>query len=117
MPSRLVRWIVPTLIFTAALPTAAPAEASAPVVTRTCRQGRWHIAETKNFFVCSDQSAAHARRLAEGAEAQRTALRKLWLGTDADEAWSPQCHLVLHSTREAYVAAVGRGGQWTIGSS
>jgi hypothetical protein len=132
MSTRLVQWIVPTLspalslvsmslvsvsLVLAASPTEVFAENSGSVVTKISRQGRWHIAETKNFFVCSDQSAGHARRLAEGAEEQRKSLRKLWLGTDSDEAWTPVCHLVLHSTREGYVAAVGRGGQWTIGSS
>jgi hypothetical protein len=135
MPLGLARWIAPALCIASALvammrPTVVHAEtgtvkggvgktgaAATPVVTKTSRQGRWHIAETKNFFVCSDESAAHARRLAEGAEAQRVALQKLWLGAESDAAWSPRCHLVLHGTREGYVAAVGRGGQWTIGSS
>src|SRR5687767_11775921 len=110
MPFGCKRWIVPALFAASALvatmrPTAAwaetgSAEAATSVVTKTSRQGRWHVAETKNFFVCSDQSAKHARRLAEGAEAQRSALQKLWLGSVSDEAWSPQCHVVLHSTRE-----------------
>jgi hypothetical protein len=141
------RWIVPALFAASALaattrPTAAgaaagsaaagsaaagsaeagsaaagSAEAPTSVVTKTSRAGRWHVAETKNFFVCSDQSLEQARRLAEGAEEQRAALQKLWLGSISDQAWTPQCHLVLHATREGYVAAVGRGGQWTIGSS
>src|SRR5262245_52190496 len=109
MSTRLVQWIVPALVLAVMFPTAAFGEGSARVVTKTSRQGRWHIAETKNFFVCSDESAGHARRLAEGAEAQRSVLQKLWLGNESDEAWTPQCHLVLHATREGYVAAVGRG--------
>ena len=123
MLSRIARWIAPALIFAAAAPTTLLAEtesqpvAAASTVTATGIEGRWHIAETKNFYVCSDESAAHARRLAEGAEAQRAALQKLWLGAESDKAWSPRCHVVLHSTRKGYVAAVGRGGQWTIGSS
>jgi len=141
MPLRFVRWIAPALLLTSALSTAfrprsalaetgtaesgaaengaviGAAETGGSVVFRTSRLGRWHVAETKNFYVCSDESAVHARRLAEGAEAQRTALQKLWLGAESDQTWSPRCHLVLHGTREGYVAAVGRGGQWTIGSS
>jgi hypothetical protein len=128
MPSCLARWIVPALWIASAFPaalrtTAALAETgssgtkASSVVTATSLQGRWYVAETKNFYVCSDESASYARRLAEGAEAQRAALRTLWLGSISDETWTPRCHVVLHSTRQGYVAAVGRGGQWTIGSS
>jgi hypothetical protein len=47
----------------------------------------------------------------------RNALYAKWLGEDAAKDWNPKCQIVLHSSKQSYVSAVGRGGERTVGSS
>jgi hypothetical protein len=47
----------------------------------------------------------------------RHALCAKWCGADATEEWNPKCQLVLYSSKQSYVAVVGRGGERTVGSS
>lgn len=95
---------------------AATPERSPIVATR--RDGTWHIAETANFFVCSNQSLESACDLAVRAERQRDALRGQWFGgAGEDVTWSPRCQLVWHATRAGYTAAVGPGSESTVGSA
>jgi hypothetical protein len=88
-----------------------------PNLHRTYRQGRWFVLETANFQICCEQSEAPAGHLARHAETLRNLLRAKWLGEDSSNVWSPRCQIVLHSSQRSYVAAVGRGGERTVGSS
>lgn len=47
----------------------------------------------------------------------RHALCAKWRGADATEEWNPKCQIVIYSRKQSYVAAVGRGGERTVGSS
>jgi hypothetical protein len=81
------------------------------------RHGRWFVLETANFHVCCEHSEATATHLARHAEMLRNSLYSKWLGADAAVEWNPKCHIVLYSSKRNYVAAVGRGGERTVGSS
>lgn len=84
---------------------------------RSYRDGRWFVAETTNFRVCCDESEALAIDLSRHAESLRAKLRSQWLGEDSGTDWTPKCEVVLHSSRQSYAAAVGRGSERTVGSS
>jgi hypothetical protein len=81
------------------------------------RHGRWFVLETANFQVCCEQSESPATYLARHAEVLRHALYDKWLGAHAAKDWNPKCQIVLHSSKQSYVSAVGRGGERTVGSS
>jgi len=55
--------------------------------------------------------------VAKLAEERRTAIYEHWRGQDKPGEWEPKCVLVLHLSRQAYSAAVGRGSERTLGSS
>ena len=74
-------------------------------------------AETENFDVYSYDSSWPAAEVGKLADDRRTAIYQHWRGKDALEAWKPKCVLVLHASRQSYLAAVGRGGERTLGSS
>jgi hypothetical protein len=84
---------------------------------RSYREGHWFVAETTNFRVCCDESEALAIDLSRHAESLRAKLRSQWLGEDSEKDWTPKCEVVLHSSRQSYAAAVGRGSERTVGSS
>lgn len=88
-----------------------------PHIDRSYRQGRWFVLETANFQVCCEQSKTPATHLARHAETLRNVLRAKWLDEASSDAWNPKCQIVLHATRQSYVAEVGRGGERTVGSS
>jgi hypothetical protein len=73
--------------------------------------------ETDNFKVCCDESETPASHLARHAESLRKALCATWLGETSPDEWKPKCQIVLYSSRQGYVAAVGRGSERTVGSS
>jgi hypothetical protein len=81
------------------------------------RAGRWFVVQTVNFQVCCDESEVRARGLARHAEKLRTDLRKQWFGEESTAVWSPKCQIVLHSSRQSFVAEVGRGSDRILGSS
>ncbi len=81
------------------------------------RQGRWFVVESQNFQACCDVSETRAGDLVRHAEALRRSLQSKWLVTPTQESWNPRCQLVLHRDRQAYLRAVGRGGERTAGSS
>ena len=85
--------------------------------SKTRREGRWYVAETANFWVCSVETEAAARRSAEQAESIRSQLASKWFGDTANQPWTPRCQIVLHNSRPRYIAAVGRGSEGTLGSS
>lgn len=74
-------------------------------------------AETVSFSIFSYDSFWPAADLGKFAEERRSAIFEHWRGKNAPDAWKPKCVLVLHSSRQRYLAAVGRGGERTLGSS
>lgn len=85
--------------------------------SRSCHvTGTTRLAESKNFRV---QSHAHydARAVARSCEQWRDHLQAKWLGDEPKGSWTPRCVVVIHSRREAYQAAIGRGGDLSYGSS
>jgi len=86
------------------------------VEATSSRQGRWHVAVTKNFSVYASRSK-DAHHAAQHAETVRSQLAQTWLGDGAEKPWTPRCQLVLHGSRADYVAAVGTGSAGTLGSS
>src|SRR4051794_25818627 len=100
-------------------PQRACGETPIAGVERTCRLGRWFIVETASFQVCCTDQEATAESLARRAETLRVELSTRWLGDcpATASAWNPKCQIVLHPDLSSYVAAVGRGGEHTVGSS
>jgi hypothetical protein len=88
---------------------------SAEVVSH--RQGRWFVVDSESFQVCCMESATPAEHLSRHAEAVRSTLIAKWLDKSPKAAWNPRCQIVLHGSRQAYVNAVGRGSERTVGSS
>lgn len=86
-------------------------------IERQAREGNWFVVQTANFRVYSEHSRVPAANLARHAEALRIALRSKWLRKEPDKVWNPRCRIVLHSSRQRYVAVVGRGSERTVGSS
>lgn len=74
-------------------------------------------AQTQNFDVYSYNSSWPAADVAKLAEERRTTIFEHWRGKDSPGEWEPKCVLVLHLSRQSYSAAVGRGGERTLGSS
>lgn len=90
--------------------------AAAPVCTcRGSHANRSFVAETTNFVITA-RNEARAITLARRAEALRLELSTKWMGHPSDD-WQPKCQIILYSTHRAYVAAVGRGSESTVGSS
>jgi hypothetical protein len=58
-----------------------------------------------------------AREVAAHCEAWKGKLQNFWRGEVAKDAWSPKCRIVLHASRDHYLAVVGWGGAQTYGSS
>ena len=88
-----------------------------PRLERSYRHGRWFVIETENFQICSDESESRARQLARHSETLRIELTSKWFGKASSEPCDSKCQIVLHSSKSSYVAAVGRGGERTVGSS
>lgn len=84
---------------------------------RSYRDGRWFVSETANFRVCCEASDATAVDLSRRAESLRAKLREQWLNESVGKDWTPKCQVILHSSRQSYSAAVGRGSERTVGSS
>jgi hypothetical protein len=84
---------------------------------RNYRHSGWFVVETTNFQVCSDESEVRVKSLAKHAESLRAELRTKWLRENQIGTWNPKCQIVLHKTKNCYVAAVGKGSEQTVGSS
>lgn len=91
--------------------TADPSDLPAPVVTG----GATH-ASSANFEVRGASATQDARQVAHLCERWRQSLQTYWLQTPT-ASWSPRCEVVVHATQQSYLAAVGRGGEATRGSS
>lgn len=73
-------------------------------------------ATSPNFVVIGRAATQDAKQVAELCERWRAKLQSYWL--QAPQAnWSPRCEIVVHRTKQDYLAAVGRGGEATRGSS
>jgi hypothetical protein len=96
---------------------AAPSYDSPAGSVTISRQGAWFVADSKNFQVCSLRGFAEAQAAAKYCEAQRLLLINKWNAPALTRAWSPRCQVVLHTTLDGYVRAVGRGSENTLGSS
>jgi hypothetical protein len=83
----------------------------APTLTKTRRF------ESINFVVQSYLHPARADEVAGRCETLCLQLRRRCLGAEETPSWNPKCEVVLHSTRQSYLAAVGQGGGQTVGSS
>ena len=74
-------------------------------------------AETPHFSVYSVAKAPPASEIAARCESLCAELRMKWLKAEKPAGWAQRCDIVLHSSSESYLAAVGRGGKGTRGSS
>ena len=90
----------------------AGVEANSRTVTGTSR-----VATSENFEVQCHVGCCDARQLARTCEQWRDHLRNKWLGSQQQETWSPRCVVAVHAQRETYLAAVGRGGSQSYGST
>ncbi len=79
------------------------------------RQGGWFVADSANFHVCSQRSAAEAKLAARHCEALRTDLGSAWNPSAA--SWNPRCQVILYARQADYIRAVGGGSEATVGSS
>ena len=91
-------------------------ETDAPV-ERAYRCGRWFVAETKHFQICTVSNSDTAARIADRAEKLRRELGSKWLGKTWSAAWTAKCQIVVHPDQRAYISAVGRASERTAGSS
>lgn len=74
-------------------------------------------AESENFAVRSFPGGPAAGEVLAECRRLRGELHDLLFGETAPPAWRPRCEVVLHADRRGYLAAVGRGGAQTMGSS
>lgn len=74
------------------------------------------IASSANFEVKGTSATQDARQVATLCERWRGKLQTYWLQAAQDD-WTPRCQVVVHPTKQSYLAAVGRGGESTRGSS
>ncbi len=74
-------------------------------------------AESKNFQIICHRGCCDARAMAQVSEQWRDHLRAKWLNESEESSWLPRCVVVVHSRRDTYLAAVGRGGQRSFGST
>jgi len=74
-------------------------------------------AVSANFLVRSLDRRCSAETVARAAEAQRAHLYCHWQEVNEARDWNPRCEVVVHASRSSYLAAVGRGGESTFGSS
>lgn len=88
-----------------------------PYIEKSYKSGRWFVVESESFQICCDQSEASARQLAGQVEKLRAELNAKWLDQAEPTSWSPKCQIAVHSSRQSYTAAVGRGSERTVGSS
>jgi hypothetical protein len=79
--------------------------------------GTTRAAESQNFQVSCGATAYDARQVAQTCERWRVHLHAKWLGDESHGPWTPRCTVVIHSRREAYQAAIGRGSDRSFGSS
>jgi hypothetical protein len=106
----VVNWLLCCLAL-----AAEPAPVSSPAESQVL--GTAHRAVSPNFEVIGSSATVDARQVAARCERWRSKLQVYWLQQES-APWQPRCQIVIHSTRQNYLAAVGRGGgEQTLGSS
>lgn len=117
-------WAVVVLAAISALPssqcTCAECRRGQPTSVSTApdaTKGDPRFAESPNFQIHSHPGCCDARQIAPVCEVWRDHLRRKWLSTSDEQSWTPRCVVVVHARRESYLAAVGRGGERSFGSS
>lgn len=74
-------------------------------------------AESPNFQIHCHPGCGDARELAKVCEEWRDHLTSKWLEPANSKQWVPPCVVVAHTQRGSYLAAVGRGGERSFGST
>jgi hypothetical protein len=75
------------------------------------------VSASESFVVRSYLGGPDAQEMLRHCEELRRKLEQTWLGEDGDVPWQPRCAVILHGSRPAYAAAVGRGSENTTGCS
>ncbi|MEZ6070544.1 MAG: hypothetical protein R3C10_09790 [Pirellulales bacterium] len=70
-----------------------------------------------NFDVQTFAGGPDADSFSQVCERLKRRIEGIWLGDSPAEHWRPACQVVLHASRESYLASVGRSGGQTRGSS
>src|SRR5262245_16785639 len=78
-------------------------------------EGDCRRAVSQRFAVQS--GALDAREVAALAERQLRAIQSTWTEGQTPLNWSPRCEIVVHATRADYCAAIGCGGDISLGST
>jgi hypothetical protein len=73
--------------------------------------------ESDNFSIWSYDTRWPATKVGVLAEAQRHHLYWHWQENREPAHWTPKCIIVVHKNRTSYLAAVGTGGNQSLGSS
>jgi hypothetical protein len=73
--------------------------------------------ESENFVVVSHSRAFDADETARLCESLGGRLKQQWCPDSVGSVWSPKCEVIIHSSRQSYLAAAGFGGAQTHASS
>lgn len=101
----------PVAIVASINPAASSSSKSLAVSQRSTK------AASDHFVVYSVAGAPAAEEIAQLCESRCAELRAKWLGLTTPVDWNVRCDVVLHASQEGYLAAVGRSGVGTLGSS
>jgi len=75
-------------------------------------------ATTTQFVVRSLHPQVDAAEFAQHAESRRMELVKLWLPeSDSRTDWAPRCEVVIHTSKQSYLRAIGQAASSTSGST
>lgn len=74
-------------------------------------------AASANFQIDCRSQKHDARQVARLCERWRDKLFATWRPQDEASDWKVDCRVVVHSSRQSYAAAVGRGSEYSLGSS
>jgi hypothetical protein len=74
-------------------------------------------AVSENFQIDCRSPRHDARLVAKSCEQWRRRLLLTWRPQDQEANWKVDCQVIVHSSRQSYLGAVGRGGQYSLGSS
>jgi hypothetical protein len=75
------------------------------------------VAGSTNFAVFSSSGGHDACEVAALCERWRERLHGFWCGGTEPWQWTPRCVIVVHATKQEYLAAVGAGAAQTLGTS
>lgn len=75
------------------------------------------VSASSSFVVRSYRGGPAAESMLAECRRLKREFDELWFPASETTPWSPRCEVVLHGARASYLAAVGRGGGMTRGSS